>query len=259
MGLSKVWVGLNDGGVGEVSLSTHTHTQYAATSHTHSASQITSGILPASRGGTGYSSLSNLVKNLPVATTTSNGLMSAADKAKMSFISYNWTDAGSGNVPRQSKFGDRTGYQDISVSYNISEIYTMGIISASLVRLDFNCYWEASCVASTYSNLGNTTGRIYLYACGVLIYYDEATVSDGSKISLNKTYTTKFSYYLLPSGNNFQVYGDLSLSKVLATVSKTGLTVSARAYISGHMRPDTILMHTYVGSGTSTIHAYVIV
>ena len=65
-----MWVGLNDGSVQEMSLSTHTHDQYALTdhthsqyansSHTHTASAITNGILPLTRGGTGVTSISEL-------------------------------------------------------------------------------------------------------------------------------------------------------------------------------------------------------
>lgn len=51
-------------------MSGHTHTQYAPTSHTHSASQITSGTLPASRGGTGYTSLNSLKSALGISGDT---------------------------------------------------------------------------------------------------------------------------------------------------------------------------------------------
>ena len=42
----------------DISFSDHTHTQYAASSHNHSASNITSGTLPIARGGTGATSAS---------------------------------------------------------------------------------------------------------------------------------------------------------------------------------------------------------
>ena len=43
----------------DISFSDHTHTQYAASSHNHSASNITSGTLPIARGGTGRSTLTS--------------------------------------------------------------------------------------------------------------------------------------------------------------------------------------------------------
>ena len=258
-GVSKVWVGLNGDGVGEVSLSTHTHTQYATTNHTHDASDITSGILSVTRGGTGVSSLDSLIANIPVATTTSNGLMSAADKAKMNFISYNWTDAGSGNVPLQSKIVNDAafpagGIKTATASYNISSIYSMGITSAAFVRLDFNCSWHA--YMNVYTD-GPTTGSITLSACGVVIYTDEKTV-DGSSIYFSKNYNTAFSLYLLPSGSSFVVYDDLSLSNPLTTVGKSSLTVSTRCYIYGKPVAYNYYMRSEVGSNSSTIHAYLI-
>lgn len=45
-------------------LKSHTHSGYASSSHTHSASQITSGTLSVSRGGTGVTSLSALASSL---------------------------------------------------------------------------------------------------------------------------------------------------------------------------------------------------
>lgn len=42
----------------------HTHSQYASTSHNHSADNITSGVLPIGRGGTGGTSLATAASNL---------------------------------------------------------------------------------------------------------------------------------------------------------------------------------------------------
>lgn len=55
-------------------LKNHTHSGYASSSHTHSASQITSGTLSVSRGGTGVTSLSALASAIqPYLPTPGSG------------------------------------------------------------------------------------------------------------------------------------------------------------------------------------------
>lgn len=70
MGSTKAWIDLLTDGTKELSFSDHTHDDYAASSHTHSASDITSGTLPASRGGTGYTSLSSLKSALGISSSS---------------------------------------------------------------------------------------------------------------------------------------------------------------------------------------------
>lgn len=63
-GSTKAYIGQKS-----ISFDGHTH-NYAAASHNHSASQITSGTLPVARGGTGVTSLDALKNALGVGTPT---------------------------------------------------------------------------------------------------------------------------------------------------------------------------------------------
>ena len=68
-GKTKAWLGLNT--PTEISLAGHTHSNYAASSHNHSASNITSGTLGTARGGTGITSNPSMLVNLG-STSASN-------------------------------------------------------------------------------------------------------------------------------------------------------------------------------------------
>lgn len=57
--------GLTPSAIGAAA-SGHTHSQYAPTSHNHSADNITSGVLPISRGGTGANNYQTALRNLVI-------------------------------------------------------------------------------------------------------------------------------------------------------------------------------------------------
>lgn len=64
-GLTKAWIGTQTNGTKEVSFSDHTHSGYALSSHTHTASQV-SGVLKASYGIVGSGTYTFNVNFYPV-------------------------------------------------------------------------------------------------------------------------------------------------------------------------------------------------
>ena len=77
---------MNDGSVQELSLSNHTHSQYAATEHTHDTSDVITGTLPLSRGGTGVATLDALKALLNIPSTPVN-IVSGYDICSGRYIS----------------------------------------------------------------------------------------------------------------------------------------------------------------------------
>ena len=70
LGKTKAW--FDGSSVREFSMSDHTHSGYATSTHYHSASQITSGTLPVARGGTGVTSIDALKSALGMTTGASS-------------------------------------------------------------------------------------------------------------------------------------------------------------------------------------------
>ena len=63
-----------DTAIASKAASSHTHSDYATSSHSHAAEDITSGTLPASRGGTGVTSISALKTALGIGSGGSGKL-----------------------------------------------------------------------------------------------------------------------------------------------------------------------------------------
>lgn len=154
-----------------ISFSDHMHSQYANKTHTHSASQIASGVLPVARGGTGVTNINDLKKSLGISDSINVKQIILDDKTQtgssnkyFSSGSFNTMEFFSSTIPL---FGIDNSYEYIcfievmiyyySLTFNLTSIgsYSTGYIS---IRISGTVYNGSS--ATSLGGSGRTVGTI---------------------------------------------------------------------------------------------------
>lgn len=157
----------------DISFSDHTHSQYANANHTHSASQITSDVLPVARGGTGVTTINALKESLGISDSMNVKQVVLDDKTQkgssnsyFSSGSFNSMEFFSSTIPL---FGIDNSYEYIcfievmiyyySLTFNLTSIgpYDTGYISVEISGSVYNGSNATSLGGSSHSTGTETT------------------------------------------------------------------------------------------------------
>ena len=160
----------------------HTHTEYAASSHNHSASDITSGTLPVARGGTGNTSVDTTPTSGSTKMVTSGGIYTAlAGKADASHThteyaasshNHSASDINSGTLP-VSRGGTGNSSVDTTPTSDSTKMVTSGGVYTALAGKADASHTHTEYAASSHTHAasdikaGTLAGKVVANASAV--------------------------------------------------------------------------------------------
>ena len=151
---------------------------------------------------------------IPLATTESAGLMSPADKQKISMISYNFVEVGRNNNINLQKNVDK--YVDgIRLSIQFSEIApALQPQTNKITRIDVNVSAQVSGeadYAADYVNPSYISATLYIAGYSV----DSVRTSTSTRPQLSDALYCNRTIYLASANGTLRAYSDEELSQIL--------------------------------------------
>ena len=215
---------------------------FAAKSHNHSISDLTSGILSVSRGGTGASTAQQARKNLNtpyLASSYYTGDLNDLKDTGFYTISY----SGTTNAPPTK---------------NVTPAWLLMVISSNSTSLNVGTFQICSEIFNTQR------ASIWIRKCDGISssnWTEWENINYNSDISLLRCISDSISLYVNTSGNDET--GDGSRSNPYATVTKALSTVSGKyisstvsVYIEQGNYNETLDVSSFFGSGSLRILGY---